>query len=123
MDWGNAAQIGSVIIAALALSISVWNARRDRAAKFETKIGDAICKVEVKFDERMAKGDAKVERLEDKVASIEGEIKHLPDKDTAHRMEMAIARLEGKFETMDERLKPVAAMATRMQDYFVEKAS
>lgn len=64
----------------------------------------------------------KVEVLEDRVSKAEGELSHLPDKDTAHRMEMAIARLEGRLETMDERLKPVAAMATRMQDYLIEAA-
>lgn len=62
----------------------------------------------------------KVERLEDRTSKIEGEIVHLPDKDGAHRMELAIARLEGRLETMDERLKPVAAMAARMQDYVLE---
>jgi len=62
----------------------------------------------------------KIETLEDRVSKIEGEISHLPDKDTAHRMEIAIARLEGRLEIMDERLKPVAAMATRMQDYLME---
>lgn len=64
----------------------------------------------------------KIEKLEDRVAKLEGEIAHLPDKDTAHRMEMAIARLEGRLETMDERLKPVASMAARMQDYMLENA-
>jgi len=62
----------------------------------------------------------KVERLEDRTSKIEGEMSHLPDKDTSHRMEMAIARLEGQLAVMDERLKPVAAMAARMQDYVME---
>lgn len=58
--------------------------------------------------------------LEKRVGKLEGELAHLPDKDTSHRMEMAIARLEGQLAVMDERLKPVAAMASRMQDYVLE---
>lgn len=65
----------------------------------------------------------KIELLEDRVFRVESEIKHLPDKDTAHRMEMAISRLEGRLETMDERLKPVASMASRMQDFMIEQGA
>lgn len=62
----------------------------------------------------------KVDKQEERIARLEGEVAHMPDKDSAHRMEMAIARLEGRLETMDERLKPVASMAARMQDYLME---
>jgi hypothetical protein len=65
----------------------------------------------------------KVELLDDRVFRVEADIKHLPDKDTAHRMEMAISRLEGRLETMDERLKPVASMATRMQDFMMDQGA
>lgn len=58
--------------------------------------------------------------LEIRLSRVESEIQHLPDKDVAHRLEMAIARLEGRMETMDERLKPVAAMASRVQEYMLE---
>jgi uncharacterized coiled-coil protein SlyX len=65
---------------------------------------------------------SRIANLELRVAAIEADVEHLPDKDVAHRMEMAIVRLEGRLESMDERLKPVAAMASRMQDYIMEKA-
>ncbi len=68
-----------------------------------------------KLKERMAE-------LDRRMSSAETAIMHLPDKDTSHRLEMAIARLEGRMETMDERLKPVAAMATRVQERMFEEA-
>ncbi|MGO4735966.1 DUF2730 family protein [Bosea sp. 2KB_26] len=74
-------------------------------------------------DGRLKTQGEKIEALEDRVFRIESEIKHLPDKDTAHRMEMAISRLEGRLETMDERLKPVASMATRMQDFMMDQGA
>ncbi len=48
-----------------------------------------------------------------RVATAELQIRSLPDKDSSHRLEMAITRLEGRLETMDEKLKPVAIMAER----------
>lgn len=63
----------------------------------------------------------KLDLVEDRVTRIELDMRHLPDKDTAHRMEIAISRLEGRLETMDERLKPVAAMAVRMQDWVMDE--
>jgi hypothetical protein len=63
----------------------------------------------------------RLDGVDTRVTRIESELEHLPDKDTAHRMEMAIARLEGRLEVMDERLKPVAAMASRMQDAMIEE--
>lgn len=74
-------------------------------------------------DGRIRALSEKFELLEDRVFRVESEIKHLPDKDTAHRMEMAISRLEGRLETMDERLKPVAAMAGRMQDFMIDQGT
>ncbi|MGY6246681.1 DUF2730 family protein [Bosea thiooxidans] len=74
-------------------------------------------------DGRIRSLTEKLELLDDRVFHVESEIKHLPDKDTAHRMEMAISRLEGRLETMDERLKPVASMASRMQDFMIEQGA
>lgn len=70
--------------------------------------------------EEGSRASAKIEALEDRVSKMEGELDHLPDKDVTHRLEMAIARLDGKFEILDERLKPVASVMTRMQDYLMD---
>lgn len=64
----------------------------------------------------------RVDRLEGRVERLEVEIEHLPDKDVAHRLEMAILRLDGRIEALDERLKPVAAAAGRLQDMALEEA-
>ncbi|MQT13656.1 DUF2730 family protein [Segnochrobactrum spirostomi] len=64
----------------------------------------------------------KVEKIDARLSHVEVEIEHLPDKDVAHRLEMAIARLDGRMETLDERLKPVAAMAGRLHEMALEEA-
>ncbi|MBS7586422.1 DUF2730 family protein [Ancylobacter defluvii] len=68
----------------------------------------------VKLREQLADVDRRL-------GAAEMTIRHLPDKDMSHRLEMAIARLEGRMETMDERLKPVAVMAARVQERMFEE--
>jgi hypothetical protein len=63
-----------------------------------------------------------VKALDARLSEAENDLEHVPDRDTAHRLELAINRLEGKLETMDERLKPVAAMSHRMQDFLMDEA-
>jgi heme exporter protein D len=102
-EWGSVAQWAGVGLSLLALVTSIVASLRQRN---RTEI-DQIAK--------------RVDTVETRVTRVESELEHLPDKDTAHRMEMAIARLEGRLEVMDERLKPVAAMASRMQDAMIEE--
>lgn len=110
MEIGSFAQIGSLAIAAIALVISVLGASRKG---WEERVKAARDATE-EAHKRITEIDARIVRLE-------RDVQHLPDKDLAHRMEMSIARLEGRLETMDERLKPVAAMAARMQEHLLER--
>lgn len=107
-DW-----LGLVnLVLALGAVVYSWLSREGREAHVEVKA--------LKDNDIKPLRD-KVERLEDRTAKIEGEMAHLPDKDSSHRMEMAIARLEGQLAVMDERLKPVSAIAARLQDYVMEQ--
>lgn len=64
----------------------------------------------------------KVESLEDRTAKIEGELKHLPDKGSVHRMELSLAELRGEMRAMSERLGPVSKIADRLQEYLLREA-
>ncbi|QCI65538.1 DUF2730 family protein [Phreatobacter stygius] len=116
MDPGSIPSWLSIIVTTVALTYTVV-ASRSRAAK------DDVEKNRTEAAGRHGALALKIDQLDDRLTRAEGELEHLPDKDTAHRMKMAIARLEGRLETMDERLKPVAAMASRMQDYLIEDRS
>lgn len=111
MELGNLAQLGSFGLAALALVISVLGSSRKG---WEERI-KAVAQATDDVEKRVAE-------IESRAVRLERDIQHLPDKDLAHRMEMSIARLEGRLETMDERLKPVAAMAARMQEHLLERS-
>ena len=110
-----------VIISGLAL-LTTWIIAGRTAKRSEIK--DAADKQEKQHAEtrgeiRVLKDDIDV--LEARTAKVEMSIAHLPDKDTSHRLEMAISRLEGRMEVMDERLKPVAAMAARANERMYEE--
>lgn len=76
---------------------------------------------------------SRFEKLELKVQAVEGDMKHMPDRDHAHKMEVAIAKLDGtiatlesrlvgRIDTLDERLKPVDALGRRLQEMLVRQA-
>lgn len=67
-------------------------------------------------DERFGKMEARIAVIDERLSVVEGEIKHLPDREITHRLELAISKLEGRIEVMDERLKPVSEMAKRAQE-------
>lgn len=70
---------------------------------------------------RVAAVAEKVELLEDRTSKIEGEIEHLPDKDITHRLELSLVEMKGELTAMNEKLRPVAATMTRMQDLLMER--
>lgn len=88
---------------------------------------------EKKLDERVTKAESKLVEHDRRTQALENEVKHLPDRDTTHRIEMTMtqimgrldaqdAALAGRFSAMDERLKPIQAIGERLQDVLIEQA-
>jgi hypothetical protein len=77
---------------------------------------------EKKLDERLTKAEHKLIEHDRRVQSLEGEIKHLPDRETAHRLELALTKISGRLDTLDERLNPIAATSGRLQEFLLEQA-
>ena len=57
-----------------------------------------------------------------RIQSLEGEIKHLPDRDSTHRMELAMEKINGRLDTLNETLKPIKATNERLNELLVEQA-
>ena len=68
-----------------------------------------------------------------RVQALESEMKHLPDRETTHRIEISMtqiigrldaqdATLAGKFTAMEETLKPIQAIGERLNDVLLEQA-
>lgn len=120
---------------AIAISIGalVYAVRRDRSLKNDTRITNLNTKIEavdakidVVAESKAGKGTVevllkKVDVAEDNITRITGELKHLPDKDVTHRLEMAISEMRGEVRGLTERIQPIAAVADRVQEYALEK--
>lgn len=109
---GTAANWISAIVAALALIIAIrGNNRKEVEARNE------------QIDKKISEVKTHAFRLEERVQKIETEINHLPDKDTTHRLELALAKVEGQMATMNEAIKPIAAISNRFQEYLLHEAT
>ena len=62
-----------------------------------------------------------VGELKDRVAKIEAEIAHLPNKDSVHQLELAITKIGGDISTMSEKFASVARTSTRIEQYLLDK--
>lgn len=112
MDWGNAAQIASALIAIAAFIIAMSNRRSE-----ETK--RAILEVENKVKDV----DQDVDIMKTRLHTMEEHVRHLPEADTTHRLEKTMVELQGKLEVLGERLKPVAAIGDRLQEFLLNQAT
>ncbi|MDG3580401.1 DUF2730 family protein [Rhizobium sp. YJ-22] len=83
---------------------------------------DKIAKVEQRHDERAAKVESKLIEHDRRIQSVENEMKHLPDREMAHRLELAVEKMNGRLDTMTETLKPIRETTDRMNELLLEQA-
>lgn len=57
-----------------------------------------------------------------RIQSVEGELKHLPNREMTHELQIAMERIVGRLDTMDEKLKPIASTNHRLQEFLLEQA-
>jgi predicted nucleic acid-binding Zn-ribbon protein len=109
----------SAIVAVVMFIASIINnrskANNDRVQKIETALGDKANAIAV------SALTLKVDTVEDRLVRIESDLKHLPDTKVTHRMELAIESLRADVKVLAANLKPVSAIAERMQDEMLER--
>ena len=76
---------------------------------------------EKKLDERLAKVETKLVEHDRRIQAVESEMKHLPDRDMAHRLELAVEKMSGRLDTMAETLKPIRATTERMNELLMDQ--
>lgn len=96
----------------LAIGTSAWTILKSPSAKLEKRVETEVGQL-----------DRRMDHVESRTAKIEVELEHMPTRDGAHRLELAVTELNGKMEVLHERLKPVAAIADRMQDLLLHKGN
>ncbi|MFC3074677.1 DUF2730 domain-containing protein [Shinella pollutisoli] len=87
-----------------------------------TQVRSILSSGEKKLDERLTKAESKLVEYDRRVQTLESEMRHMPDRDTAHRLELTMEKISGRLDTLDERLKPIAATSGRLQEFLLEQA-
>lgn len=59
--------------------------------------------------------------LDRRVQSVESDMKHLPDRDATHRLELNLEKLSSQVATLNERVKPIAVTNERMMELLMEQ--
>jgi uncharacterized coiled-coil protein SlyX len=102
MDWGTTAQWGALVVAFIAFIRGEFRAQdksyRADMEKVESRMGDC----------------------ETKLARVSGELEHLPGKDLVHGLQLAMKEMQGQMDVIAERVKPIQAIASRMQEVLLE---
>lgn len=65
--------------------------------------------------------DRKLIEHDRRIQSIESDMKHLPDRDSQHRLELALTEVNGRLSTMNETLKPIQATTERMNELMINR--
>ena len=131
MDLGTAGQWVSALAAIVAIVISIYAANSKRYEKrhdetiagLRIEIGDL--KGELRTTVAAMRGDLgrsfeRVDKVEQGVATVENELRHLPDKDVVHSLQIAMTDLKGQMAVVIERVGPIKAIAERMQTVLLE---
>lgn len=74
------------------------------------------------LDERLKKVEGKLIEHDRRIQTAQSDIEHLPDREITHRLEISLTEISGRLNTLDERLKPIAATSGRLQEYLLEQA-
>ena len=65
---------------------------------------------------------AKLDVAEDKLTRIDVELEHMPDRNTVQELAKEVSKLSGDVGILAERVKPIVAIAERVQEAIFEKA-
>ena len=62
-----------------------------------------------------------IRKIDHRVTEIEGEIKHLPDKDSQHQLEISMERMAGDMKQMSEALSATVRTVGRIETHLLQK--
>lgn len=96
---------------AMATVVFTWWRTRDR--NLDTRF-DVI-------DQRLGAGGDRMDRHEARLASVEQTLRDMPQRKDVHELQLLLVEMRGQIMQLDERLKPVASIAERMQDLLIEQ--
>lgn len=110
---------------ALILANFLWSVSVNRASARKSELDEVrtdVANVRTQLNDHVQSGTASRAAIADRLTTIEGELRHLPDAQSAKRTEVALSEVRGELQVLSERLKPVAAISERLQEFLLEEA-
>ncbi len=120
MEPGNIANWGSLCVSLFTLAFYVWTYRSKAAADRVAALEKAL--VDKASTGRMGALEDRVDKVEDRTTTIEGDIRHMPSASQAQRLEIALSEVRGDLAVLNERLGPIGAISERLQEFLLEEA-
>ena len=112
--------------AVIAAALTIWNFFQSPSKKNEldlekVRLAIELLRRDVAAETRII--DDKIDAIGSRVSLVENTIHSMPDKDSQHRLEIALEKVSGRLDTMNERLNPIDNLARRLQEALLDKAS
>ncbi len=70
---------------------------------------------------KLAKMEEATTVLDGRVQALEGEMRHLPDKDAVHRLELTLKDLQTEIRQIGTSAEQSVRVATRVENYLLEQ--
>jgi hypothetical protein len=108
----------------ITLGTAVYTFLTARASKALSELAAIRTELEEMAEKRRVEEQAVVARfqlIENRVQSIDGELKHMPDISTTNDLKLSLAELTGVVNTQAEVTNGVARSLRRLEDYLLEK--
>mgnify|MGYP000069978672 CR=1 FL=1 len=101
----------------------VYTMKRDRSQATDQKLTNLGTFVDTRASkEHVASVADKLDKLEDRTTRIESDLQHLPDHKAVNMIELKMAELSSQVGVLAERIRPVAAIADRLQEKILESS-
>ena len=101
MDWTTIVAIASGVSSVITTATLIWN---------------LLSSSEKKLELRLEKVETSIADHEKRLGGIEGEMRHLPTRESQHRIEMNMAEINTAIAVLNESLKPIRANAELVND-------
>ncbi|MEJ0012808.1 MAG: DUF2730 family protein [Bauldia sp.] len=115
---------------AIAVSVFAWNIYLQRSGVRQSALDKVNARVDQVEAERAAdanNGRESREKVVERLTALEQQLQHMPDKDTVHRLELSVTRMEGDVKAqsatmvaLSENVKAAVQSSLRVETYMLE---
>ena len=123
-DWvGLIGAILALVLSIYAIFTKPSKENSDKLEKLEKDSSARLEDLEKDLRKEMADQSSRITGHGQRIQKMESEMAHLPDKDIVHRLEIALANMQGQMSTFAAEIKPLNASIKRMESYMIGKGA